>query len=109
MRYAARVMRSVIVDFARKRAAQRRGGGARHESLTLQIADGANAGEREIMRVHDALEELAKLDPRMAQVVEMRYFGGMNEPEIAQALEVTERTVRRDWAKARLWLAEALN
>jgi RNA polymerase sigma factor (TIGR02999 family) len=109
MRYAARVMRSVIVDFARKRTAQRRGGGAPHESLTVQVADGASAGEREIVRVHDALEELAKLDPRMAQVVEMRYFGGMNEPEIAQALEVTERTVRRDWVKARLWLAEALH
>jgi RNA polymerase sigma factor (TIGR02999 family) len=108
MRYAARVMRSVIVDFARRRSAQRRGGGAPHTSLTFQIADGGSAGEREIVRVHDALEELAKLDARMAQVVEMRYFGGMNEPEIAEALEVAERTVRRDWVKARLWLAEAL-
>jgi RNA polymerase sigma factor (TIGR02999 family) len=108
MRYAARVMRSVIVDFARRRGAQRRGGGAPHTSLTFQVADGASAGAREIVRVHEALEELAKLDARMAQVVEMRYFGGMNEPEIAEALDVAERTVRRDWVKARLWLAEAL-
>ena len=108
MRYASRVMRSVIVDFARRRAAQRRGGGALHRELTIQIADAGTAGATQIVRVHDALEELAKLDARMAQVVEMRYFGGMSEPEIAEALSVGERTVRRDWVKARLFLAEAL-
>jgi RNA polymerase sigma factor (TIGR02999 family) len=108
IRYAGRVMRSVIVDFARQRKAGRRGGGAPHVSLTLQVADGATAGEEEILRVHEALDGLFKLDTRMAQVVEMRYFGGMSEPEIAQCLGVAERTVRRDWEKARLWLAEAL-
>jgi RNA polymerase sigma factor (TIGR02999 family) len=111
MRYASRVMRSVIVDFARRRLADRRGGRAPHRSLTLQVGDagaGGPWGEVEIVRVHDALEALAKLDERMAQVVEMRYFGGMTEPEMAQALGVAERTVRRDWERARLWLAEAL-
>ena len=65
-------------------------------------------GEEEILSVHQALERIAAVDPRMTQVVEMRYFGGMTEPEIAQALGVTERTVRRDWQKARLLLREAL-
>lgn len=66
------------------------------------------AGEQQILRVHDAISELAKYDTRMAQVVELRYFGGLTEPEIAEALEVTDRTVRRDWEKARLWLSGAL-
>ncbi len=108
MRYAGRVMRSVIVDFARRRRAGRRGGGAPHVPLTLRTRDGVANGAEEILRVHEALEGLAKLDARMAQVVEMRYFGGMSEPEIAETLEVTDRTVRRDWEKARLWLADAL-
>jgi len=108
MRYAGRVMRSVIVDLARRQVAGRRGGGAAHVPLTLLDADGGVAGARQILGVHEALQDMARLDPRMTQVVEMRYFGGLSEPEIAEALEVTERTVRRDWQKARLWLAQAL-
>jgi DNA-directed RNA polymerase specialized sigma24 family protein len=61
-----------------------------------------------VLRVHEALGELASLDPRLAQVVEMRYFGGLCEAEIAGCLGVTERTVQRDWQKARLLLAQAL-
>ena len=61
-----------------------------------------------ILRVHEALEALAKVDPRMAQVVEMRYFAGLSDAEIASALDVGDRTVRRDWEHARLLLAEAL-
>jgi RNA polymerase sigma factor (TIGR02999 family) len=108
MRWAARVMRSVIVDFARRRLADRRGGGRTHLTLTTQIGAGASGGENEILRVHDALDELAALDRRMVQVVEMRYFGGLTEPEIAEALGITARTVRRDWDKARLFLRESL-
>ena len=108
MRYAGRVMRSVIVDFARQRTAARRGGGTTHLSLTLEVADGIRAEAEEIIRVHEGLDALAKLDTRMAQVVEMRYFGGLSEPEIAEVLGVAERTVRRDWEKARVWLAGAL-
>jgi len=108
MRWAGRVMRSVIVDFARKRQADRRGGGAARLTLTTAIASEIRSGEMEILRVHEALESIATLDPRMAQVVEMRYFAGMTEPEIAEALGVTDRTVRRDWEKARLLLREAL-
>jgi RNA polymerase sigma factor (TIGR02999 family) len=110
MVYAGRVMRSVIIDLVRERQAERRGGDVAHVTLTTQLGEhlGANAGEAEILRVHEALDELAKLDARMAQVVELRYFAGMTETEIAQALGVTDRTVRRDWQQARMFLAEAL-
>jgi RNA polymerase sigma factor (TIGR02999 family) len=110
MRWAVQVMRSVIVDFARRRLAERRGGGAARVTLDVEhvMASAGATGEAEILGVHQALDRIAALDPRMTQVVEMRYFGGMTEPEIAQALSVTERTVRRDWQKARLLLRDAL-
>jgi RNA polymerase sigma factor (TIGR02999 family) len=106
MRYAGRAMRTIIVDFARRRGAACRGGGAGR--LELTEAAGVVAGADEIVRVHEALGALAELDPRMVQVVELRYFGGLSEVEIADALGVNERTVRRDWEKARLWLTDAL-
>lgn len=108
LNYAGRVMRSVIVDFARERLAQRRGGDALHITLDTGIADGAAQGEKEILRVHEALEALARHDERLVRVVEMRYFGGLSEAEIAESLGVHVRTVRRDWEKARLLLADAL-
>jgi RNA polymerase sigma factor (sigma-70 family) len=76
--------------------------------LTTQFGPSNADGAAEILRVHEALEELAALDEKMSQVVEMRYFAGMTEAEIAAALQVTERTVRRYWEKARLLLLEAL-
>jgi RNA polymerase sigma factor (TIGR02999 family) len=108
LRWAGHVMRSVIVDFARRRLAARRGGGAAHIALTTGLADERGGSADEVLAVHEALEELAGLDPRLAQVVELRYFGGLTELETAQALGVTDRTVRRDWEKARLLLREAL-
>lgn len=108
LRYAGQAMRSVIVDFARQRQAERYGGGAQHVTLDSQIVQQSEAAEAEILNIHQALEELAQHDPRLAQVVEMRYFGGMSEAEIADALEVATRTVRRDWDKARLLLAQWL-
>lgn len=107
MRWAAQVMRSVIVDFARRRVAARRGGRDVRVTFDVELAATAN-GEDQILSVHQALERIATVDERMMQVVEMRYFGGLTEPEIAAALGVTERTVRRDWNKARLLLREAL-
>jgi RNA polymerase sigma factor (TIGR02999 family) len=107
MCWAARVMRSIIVDYTRQRLADRRGGGAACVPLDVEIADDA-AGEQEILAVHEALERLAKADPRLARIVEMRYFGGLTDREVADALSITERTVRRDWHKARLLLHEAL-
>jgi RNA polymerase sigma factor (TIGR02999 family) len=106
--YAGKVMRSVIVDLVRQRQSQRHGGDIGLVTLTTQIEDPANSGEAQILRIDEALKRLAELDPRMAQVVELRYFAGMTEPEIAEALGVTDRTVRRDWQQARLLLAEAL-
>ena len=106
--YASSVMRSVIVDSARERLAQRRGGGLAPLTLSTELLDSLPAGEETILNVHEALEVLAQADSRLAQVVEMRYFGGYSEVEVAEALGVTERTVRRDWEKARLILAAAL-
>lgn len=105
--YAAHVMRSVIVDFARQRQAQRRGGNAVHLPLT-QFAENLSVNEDQVVRINDALDELQKVDERLARVVEMRYFAGMTESEVASAMGVTERTVRRDWQKARLLLADSL-
>lgn len=106
--YAANVMRSIIVDAARAKRAERRGGDAAHVTLSTDVADSVAREEDEILDVHAALEELGQLDPRLAQVVVMRYFGGMKEADIALALDLTDRTVRRDWEKARLLLANAL-
>jgi len=106
--YAGRAMRSVVVDLVRRRRAARNDGGAR-VTLNSEAGVGAGSGDEEILRVHQALDELQQYDERMVQVVEMRYFAGMTEAEIADALGVTERTIRRDWEKARLWLAQALS
>jgi RNA polymerase sigma factor (TIGR02999 family) len=108
LKYASHVMRSVIVDFVRERIAQRRGGDAPHVTLNSEVIASVEGGEREIMQVHDALEELAQHEARLVEVVEMRYFAGMTEAEIATVLGVTVRTVRRDWRKARLLLADSL-
>jgi RNA polymerase sigma factor (TIGR02999 family) len=114
LHFAARVMRSVVIDFIRERRAERRGGDSARISLTTSSAEAfadpkTGDGEDEILRVHEALDELARLDERLVRVVEMRYFGGMTEAEVATALGISERTVRRDWEKARLLLAEALS
>lgn len=106
--YAATAMRSIVVDFARARRAERRGGGARRETLDLDQHDTPANGEDEVIGVHEALDELAALDPRMGRIVEMRYFGGLSDAEIAAVLGLGVRTVRRDWEKARLLLAGAL-
>lgn len=109
--YAARTMRNIIIDSAREHLADRRGGGAAHETLggdaALQVADTSTS--EELIRVSDALLELQKLDPELAELVDMRYFGGYTESEIAELQEVTERTIRRRWDKARAWLYVALN
>jgi RNA polymerase sigma factor (TIGR02999 family) len=109
--YAARVMRSVVVDLAREQAAERRGGGQGALSLDTEslAALPGPAPEPEALAVHEALLALQAVEPRLAQVVEMRYFGGLSESEIAAALGLTERTVRRDWLKARALLLSMLS
>jgi RNA polymerase sigma factor (TIGR02999 family) len=106
--YASKVMRSVIIDSVRERQAQRRGGDLTELTLDTQVSAELPSDEAEILHVHEALLALEQAEPRLAQVVEMRYFGGYSELEIAEVLGVTERTVRRDWDKARLLLMSAL-
>jgi RNA polymerase sigma factor (TIGR02999 family) len=106
--YASRVMRSVIIDAVRERQAERRGGDLQRMTLDSQLLDQLPAGEDELLQVNEALDALAQAEPRLAQVVEMRYFGGYTEAEIAEALGLTDRTVRRDWDKARLLLGAML-
>ena len=107
MRWAGRVMRSVIVDIARRRNARRRGAGAEKVPLDGE-SRAVTTGTDEILHVHEALDRMSLLDPRMTRVVEMRYFGGLTEAEIAECLGVTERTIQRDWQKARLFLLASL-
>jgi RNA polymerase sigma factor (TIGR02999 family) len=106
--YASQVMRSVIIDTVRERRAERRGGGLADVTLDTHVAEQAPNGEAQVLHVHEALLALEQAEPRLAKVVEMRYFGGYTEQEIADTLEVTERTVRRDWEKARLLLTALL-
>jgi RNA polymerase sigma factor (TIGR02999 family) len=108
--YAAKTMRNIIIDSAREFQAERRGAGAEHLALddddAMQVAD--TTASDELVRVNDALHELEAVDPELAELVEMRYFGGYAETEIGELLGVTERTVRRRWDKARAWLFVAL-
>jgi RNA polymerase sigma factor (TIGR02999 family) len=106
--YASQVMRSVILNSVRERIALKRSGDRRSPEASGTPASDLPGDEQTVLDVHEALKDLEKADPRLAQVAEMRYFGGYNEKEIAETLEVTERTVQRDWEKARLILAAAL-
>jgi RNA polymerase sigma factor (TIGR02999 family) len=104
---ASLAMRHVLVDRARERLAHKRGGGRRRISLDeeqIAIDDQPEA----LLQLHEALTRLAAVEPRLAQVVECRFFGGLTEDEIAIVLGVTVRTVQRDWAKARVLLRRAL-
>src|SRR3954462_8761062 len=109
MGYAARVMHTVVVDFVRARQAAKHGGGVEHVTLNTAIGDALSHYDDEILRVDEAMQQLAQADPRLHDVVELRYFGGLSEVEIAAIMGVTERTVQRDWQKARLFLSAALN
>jgi RNA polymerase sigma factor (TIGR02999 family) len=100
---AARAMRQILVDHARRRRAQKRGDGAAAVSLGFEFADRAMAAD-EVIALDDALDRLSALNPRLRNVVELRFFGGLSAEEIATTLGVTTRTVQRDWAKARAWL-----
>jgi len=103
---AARAMRQILVDYARRYRAQRRGGGLRRVSLTdgTAVEDQAEL----LLAVHEALDRLAVMNERLSQVVECRYFAGLTEEETAVALGVTARTVERDWVKAKGWLYQEL-
>jgi len=106
--YASQVMRSVILNSVRDRIALKRGGDRQSSEDSGPLAADTPGDEQTVLDVHEALKDLEKADPRLARVAEMRYFGGYSEKEIAETLEITERTVQRDWEKARLILAAAL-
>jgi RNA polymerase sigma factor (TIGR02999 family) len=108
MAYAATTMRSVVIDFVRRRSAERRGGDVEHITLDTRASEAIGSTDDEILAVHEALQTLAQVDARLVSVVEMRYFAGLTDLEIGAALGVTDRTVRRDWERARLLLAELL-
>ena len=105
--YSSRVLRSIVVDLVREERALRRGGDADIVTLDTAAGEGMPASA-DVEVVNDALEDLAKLDPPLARLVEMRFFGGMTEPEIAAALGVSTRSVSREWQKARALLLTLL-
>jgi RNA polymerase sigma factor (TIGR02999 family) len=106
--YAAHVMRSVVVDFVRHARTEKQGGGDLHVTLNSDVIDSVPSPADEILRLHEFLEELAQVDQRLVNVIEMRYFAALDNDQIAEVLGVTDRTVRRDLEKARLLLLDAL-
>lgn len=107
LRASALAMRHVLINYALENLAEKRGGGAIVESLTTSHDIGV-ADDQSLIEVHEALDRLAVLDARLAQVVECRFFAGFGEEDTALALGVSDRTVRRDWIKARAWLRREL-
>lgn len=105
---SAQMMRRILVDAARARASEKRGGGAEKVNLD-ESAMVAPQLERSVLALDGALAALSQVGPRQAKVVELRYFGGLSEQEIAEVLKISERTVRRDWEFARAWLMRELS
>ena len=106
--YAASAMRSVVVDYARQRLAQKRGGDLHRVTDLPEDIEGGLRLDEDMLGLDTALNRLASVDERLAQVVEMRYFAGLSELEIAALLKRSERSVRRDWQKARMFLLASL-
>ncbi|HUI58070.1 MAG TPA: sigma-70 family RNA polymerase sigma factor [Bryobacteraceae bacterium] len=105
---AAKIMRRILVDAARARGSQKRGGTAPKVNIE-ETAVLSPAPDRSILAVDEALTEFSQIAPRQAKVVELRYFGGLTEEEIVAALDISPRTVRRDWDLAKAWLLRQLN
>ena len=105
---SAQIMRRILVDFARARQNLKRGAGARQVSLDEGLAVSPERGA-DLLALDEALAKLGALNARQSQVVELRYFGGLNEEEVAEVLKVSARTVRNDWSLARAWLYRELS
>src|SRR5262249_2210222 len=105
---AARTMRHILIDHARARIAEKRGG--EKQRLSLSAVDGWSPAERteDLLALDELLAKLETADPRAAHVVELRFFGGMTEEEVGEALSVSAITVKRDWKVARAWLMSRL-
>lgn len=106
--YAASAMRSVIVDYARQRLAQKRGGDLHRVTDLPEDLEGGLRLDEDMLGLDTALNRLTAVDPRLTQVVELRYFAGLSELEIAALMQRSERSVRRDWQKARMYLLASL-
>lgn len=107
-RFVSQIMRQILVDHARAKAAVKRGNMPIHfsiEDMEIPVGERASA----IVRLHDALIELAAIDEQRAKIVEMRFFGGLNSEEIAESLDISTRTVGREWREAKFWLFRELN
>jgi len=104
---AAQLMRRILVDHARSRLRAKRGGGVQMVSLTEQAV--ADKEVAEVIALDNALKNLAEMDPRKSQIVEMKFFGGLTTEEVAEVLKVTSRTVEREWRKAKAWLNRAIS
>jgi RNA polymerase sigma factor (TIGR02999 family) len=107
MGYAVRAMRGLIIDYARRRQAQKRGGEFEITSISTDVA-GTPPDDGELTRISGALDELEGTDPRLARIVDLKFFGGFSFAEIAAMMDVSERTVQRDWQKARIYLHRVL-
>ncbi len=108
MRMAARAMRRVLVDHARRKRAAKRGGGSKKESL--EMADGFEIeGTIDLIALDEALKKLANLDPRLGQIVELRFFGGLTADEAAHVLGVSPRTIKYEWKMAKVWLKHEMD
>lgn len=105
---ASRCMRQILIDYARKKHAQKRGGKQKDVTYIDELFEAENKKARELIEIDEALDELAKLNERLSKVVEMRFFGEMTIEETAEALDISESTVKRDWMKARGWLYKEL-
>jgi RNA polymerase sigma factor (TIGR02999 family) len=105
---SAHLMRRILIDFARSRMSLKRGAEARQITLDDSLEVSSERGA-DLIALDDALNTLAGMNPRQSQIVELRYFGGLSEEEIAEALKISPRTVRRDWSLARAWLYRELS
>lgn len=105
---ASRCMRQILIDYARKKQAEKRGGKQKDLTYIDGIFNGQNSKAQELIDIDDALNRLAELNERLSKVVEMRFFGEMTIEETADALDISESTVKRDWMKARGWLYKEL-
>jgi RNA polymerase sigma factor (TIGR02999 family) len=105
---AARLMRQILVDHARKRRARKRGMGKPADHSISKVADPRSGPDFDVLALHDALDKLAVLDPRQAEIVQMRYFGGLTEAEVAAAKMLSAATIRREVAAARFWLGRQM-
>ena len=101
---ASQLMRHILVDHARARRAAKRGGMQHQVTLVEDILPAPGQSQIDVLALHEALEQLTRLDPRQGRIVELHFFGGLSFEEIASVLEISERTAKRDWSMARIWL-----